>query len=64
MTAQQSRTIKTAVLVALTLGLLGMAWESKADTTDVEAIAAEVRDIKYLICRQYPDDSKCQRAAR
>lgn len=46
--------------------LFGGAWfvlhgqvAQKADKTTVEAMARDVRDIKTLVCRQWPDDSQC-----
>ena len=60
MTAPTERTVKLAVVVAGALALLGMAWESKADARDVDAIGRDVRDIKQLVCRQYPTDSLCR----
>lgn len=41
-------------------GVLQVKVEAKADRVDVEAIAHEVRTIKYLLCKQTPDDSACR----
>jgi hypothetical protein len=33
--------------------------DDKADRSTVEAMAGDVRAIKVLVCRNYPDDSQC-----
>jgi len=41
-------------------GILQAKVEAKADRVTVESIAHEVRTIKYLLCKQTPNDSACQ----
>lgn len=59
LTAQQQRAIKTTIVGAGLVALLGFAWNSKADTADVEAIGRDVRVIKALVCKDHPNDSLC-----
>jgi len=47
---------------------LGVAWATlqakvaeKADKTDVQAMAADIRDIRAILCRATPADSFCAR---
>ena len=55
------------LLQILVYGLaLGIAWGTlkaevgkKADAAELTAIAADVRDIKVLVCRGHPGDSAC-----
>jgi hypothetical protein len=60
MSANTERTIKTAVLVAGTIALLGMAWTSKADKADVDALAHKIDAVLTLQCRTSPDDTICR----
>lgn len=55
----------TAKLITYAL-IIGIAWATlnaqvaqKADKADVQAMAADVRDIKALLCRHNPTDSFC-----
>ena len=59
MTTQREKQLLTLLLGAGLLFLLGMAWDSKANRSDVEAIARDLQDVKYLVCKSQPADSKC-----
>lgn len=61
MTSPTEKQLKLSLLTVGLLALLGMAWNSKANVSDVDAIAADVRDIKTMLCRTIPDDSMCHR---
>lgn len=61
MTTQETRALKTAVLVAGTLALLGMAWTSKADVSQVERLEHKVDALLSLQCRSVnKDDTICR----
>jgi hypothetical protein len=51
--------------------VIGIAWATlgaevakKADKTTVEQMASDIRTIKTLVCRSYPQDSACLPRAR
>ena len=62
-------TIGTIVTIAIAWALLtaqvDRLKETKAERTEVTPLARDVeeikQDVRYLICRQYPNDSKCAR---
>lgn len=51
MTTQQEKTVKLAVLTAGLLALLGMAWGSKADKADVEAMRTTIQRVDERTAR-------------
>ncbi len=59
MTQQESKAIKTAVLIAGALALLGMAWASKANVSDLARVERKVDALLTLECRERPADSIC-----
>jgi len=67
MTTRELVNSPTAKLVIYALAL-GIAWATlraevaqKADQTDVQAMAADIRDIRAILCRSQPADSFCAR---
>jgi hypothetical protein len=57
--------------IVLTTFLVTGAWFAlkaevslKADKAVVEQMAQDVRDIKAMVCRSYPNDSACLRGVR
>jgi hypothetical protein len=53
------RLVCTAFLIGVAWATLGAAIARKADKTTVEQMAADIRVIKTLVCRGYPNDSAC-----
>jgi hypothetical protein len=67
-TPKTENAVKVAVLVAGALGLLGMAWNSKADRSDVEALRQTMQRvdertarIERFLCQDRASDLGCQR---
>lgn len=44
-----ARTLRLAILTAATLALLGMAWSSKADADEVQALATKMAGIDSMV---------------
>lgn len=52
--------VVAAVLSAgITVGVVRAELQNKADAATVEMMAGEIADIKYLLCKQTPEDSTC-----
>ncbi len=62
---------QNAVRLIITAFLVGVAWatlhaevKSKADRATVEQMAADIRDIKVILCDDHPADSACRSVPR
>lgn len=61
MSSPTAKLVTYAVLLGIAWGTLRASVAQKADQADVQAMAADIRDIRALLCRQNPADSFCAR---